>query len=148
MEGVQLPKVLDDLGFERTRRAVAALALCLFVVLYAFLALMLDASWKPAFAGLAACYLVAFLGLAAEWFWGRWFASGLAWSGVMVSALSLAMMGWAWPLAIYGGLHALVVFLLVGKRMTALYDLQEAWRVRYKMDEHGVVPPITTYIEA
>jgi hypothetical protein len=56
----------------------------------------------------------------------------------MVSIASLAVVGWTPVLAIYGGLHALVVAALLGKKMAARYDLQEAWRTRYKMDEFGV----------
>ena len=129
---------LEDFGFEKTRRAVAALVLSFFVSLYLVLSLNAPDGWAPAFLGLAACYLVAFLAVAADWFWGRWFASGLGWSGLMVAAMSTVMLGWMWPLAIYGGMHGLMVVLLLGKRMTALYDLQEGWRQRFSMDEFAV----------
>lgn len=130
---------LNQVGFERTRRAVAALALSLFIFLYLILALNPPAEgWQWAFLALSACYGAAFMGVAAEWFWGRWFASGLAWSGVMVSVASLVMIGWAPALAIYGGLHGLVVLALAGKKMAERYDLQPAWRERYKMDDFGV----------
>ena len=136
-----MPKLLEplqDFGFEKTRRAVAALSLSFFVTLYLILSLNAPPGWGPAFLALAGCYLVAFLGVTAEWFWGRWFASGLGWSGLMVAGVSMFMLGWMWPLAIYGGLHGLVLLLLLGKRMSALYDLQEDWRKRFGMDEHGV----------
>jgi len=129
---------LGEIGFERTRRAVAALALSLFVSLYLLVALNAPPGYTWAFLALAACYLVAFLAVAAEWFWGRWFATGLGWSGLMVAIASLVMMGWLLPLAIYGLLHALIVVPLLGKKMAARYDLQEAWRERYRMDELGV----------
>jgi len=129
---------LGEIGFERTRRAVAALALSLFVSLYLLISLNAPPGWSAAFLALGACYLVAFLAVAAEWFWGRWFAVGLGWSGLMVAIASLVMMGWTPPLAIYGLLHALVVFPLSGKKMAARYDLQEAWRTRYRMDDLGV----------
>jgi hypothetical protein len=129
---------LQDFGFEKTRRAVAALTLSFFVSLYLMLAFNAPTGWGGAFLALALCYLVAFLAVTAEWFWGRWFAAGLGWSGVMVAAMSTVMLGWMWPLAIYGGLHSLVVVLLLGKRVAALYDLQEGWRRRFAMDEFGV----------
>jgi len=135
---MKLLDALKDFGLEKTRRAVAALALSLFVSLYLVLAMNAPDGWGPAFLALGICYLVAFLAVAADWFWGRWFAAGLGWSGLMVSAMSIAMLGWMWPLAIYGGLHGLIVLLLLGKRMAALYDLQEGWRQRYAMDEFGV----------
>jgi len=129
---------LGEIGFERTRRAVAALALSLFVSLYLLISLNAPPGWSAAFLALSTCYLVAFLAVAAEWFWGRWFAVGLGWSGLMVAIASLVMMGWATPLAIYGALHALIVLPLAGKKMAARYDLQEAWRQRYRMDDLGV----------
>jgi hypothetical protein len=129
---------LGEIGFERTRRAVAALALSLFVSLYLLISFNAPPGWSVAFLALGACYLVAFMAVAAEWFWGRWFASGMGWSGVMVAIASLVMMGWTPPLAIYGLLHALVVLPLAGRKMAARYDLQEAWRTRYGMDDLGV----------
>jgi len=131
-------KRLGEIGFEKGRRALAALALSFFISLYLLVSFNSPPGWGPAFLALAACYLVAFLAVTADWFWGRWFASGLGWSGVMVAILSLVMIGWTPPLAIYGGLHALVVVALLGKRMAAQYDMQEAWRQRYGMDEFGV----------
>src|SRR5258708_12515681 len=149
---------LNAIGFERTRRALAALCLSLFLALYLLVSLNAPEGWGPAFLTLAACYLVAFMGVTAEWFWGRWFAAGLGWSGVMVAAVSFAIVGWAPQLAIYGGLHALVVLALTGKKMVGRYDLQAAWRERFHMDEYGVarlpktvtpappsLPPLTLY---
>jgi hypothetical protein len=131
-------KRLDEVGYEKSRRAVAALALSFFISIYLMVALNAPDGWAPAFVALAACYVVAFLALTAEWFWGRWFASGLGWSGVMVAVISLVMIGWTPVLAIYGGLHGLVVVGLLGKKMAGIYDLQERWRQRYGMDEFGV----------
>src|SRR5258708_5433150 len=69
---------LNDIGFERTRRAVAALSLSLFVFLYLLISLNPPSEeWRLAFLAMSACYGVAFMGVAAEWFWGRWFAAGL-----------------------------------------------------------------------
>jgi len=135
---VPILKRLDEVGFEKTRRALAALALSFFISIYLILSLNAPPGWGPAFLALSACYVVAFLSLTAEWFWGRWFASGIGWSGMMVAILALVMNGWMTPLAIYGGLHTLVVVALSGKRMAAQYDLQESWRTRYGMDEFGV----------
>jgi hypothetical protein len=134
----KLAQKLGGLGFERSRRALAALSLSFFAILYAFLALNAPEGWGPAFGGLAACYVVAFFAVVAEWFWGRWFATGIAWSGIMVAIFGMFQMGWVPALAIYGGLHALVVLPLSGRSMAARYDLQESWRSRYKMDDLGV----------
>jgi hypothetical protein len=133
-----LSSKLGGLGFEGPRRAASALALSFFVVLYLFLSLNAPPGWGPAFGALSLCYLVAFFSVVAGWFWGRWFATGLGWSGLMVAGISLVMVGWAPALAIYGALHAMVVLPLAGKSMAAQYDLQESWRQRYRMDELGV----------
>ncbi|HVR60822.1 MAG TPA: hypothetical protein VMU50_02935 [Polyangia bacterium] len=129
---------LNSVGFERTRRALAGLSLSLFLALYLLVSLNAPEGWGPAFLALAGCYLVGFMAVVAEWFWGRWFAAGLGWSGLMVAVASLAMVGWTPPLAIYGGLHGLIVLCLTGKRMAGRYDLQAAWRQRYGMDEYAV----------
>lgn len=131
-------KSLDEVGFEKVRRGLAALSLSFFISVYLLVALNGEPGWAPAFLALAACYVVAFLSVTADWFWGRWFASGLGWSGMMVAALSLVMIGWTPALAIYGGLHAVVVLAMTGKKMAAQYDLQEPWRQRFGMDEFGV----------
>jgi len=131
-------KRLDEVGFEKERRALAALSLSFFTILYLFVALTGPEGWRAAFLALAVSYLVAFMALTAEWFWGRWFASGLGWSGLMVAIVSLFMIGWAPALAIYGALHGIVVVSLLGAKMVSRYDLQEGWRQRYGMDEFGV----------
>ena len=110
----------------------------MFVSLYLLLAFMGGEELARACLALALCYGVAFVGVVAEWFWARWFATGLAWSGLMIAGASLVMMGWSPVLAIFGGVHGLVVLALMGKKMAARYDLQEAWRKRYSMDEFGV----------
>lgn len=134
---------LNDVGYERTRRAVSAFALSLFVCFYLFVAFLLfvngQSAWVPAFVGLSVCYAVAFMGVAAEWFWGRWFAGGLGWSGLMIAVASIVLGGAVNPiLAVFGGLHGLVVLMLAGKKMAARYDEQPSWRERYAMDEFGV----------
>jgi hypothetical protein len=134
----KLAERLGALGFERFRRALAALALSFFAILYTLLALQVPEGWGPALGGLAACYVVAFFAVSAEWFWGRWFATGIGWSGIMVAVIGMFQVGWVPALAIYGALHALVVLPLAGRSMAARYDLQEGWRARYKMDDFGV----------
>jgi hypothetical protein len=138
-----LLKRLNDIGFERTRRAVAALTLSLLLSFHLVLALVLFANGQPALVpaliALSVCYGVAFMGVAAEWFWGRWFAEGLGWSGVMIAVASLVMIGgWQPFLGIFGAVHGLVVLMLAGKKMAERFDLQPAWRERYGMDEFGV----------
>jgi hypothetical protein len=129
---------LKSLGFEKERGAVALLPLSLFGLQYLFLAFMGPPGWGPAFFALALCYLAAFFGVASQWFWARWFASGLGWSGAMVGIVGLATIGWHPILAIFATLHGLVIGALFGAKMAARYEMQEAWRKRFGMDEHGV----------
>jgi hypothetical protein len=129
---------LSDIGFERTRRALAGLALSVFFSIYLLMSMNAPEGFGRVFVALSLCYGVAFVAVVAEWFWGRWFASGLAWSGVMIAIAALVMLGWNPALAIFGVLHLLIVVSLVGKKMAARYDLQEAWRQKYKMDDFGV----------
>jgi len=135
---MQILKRLDEIGFERTRRALAALVMSLFVSLYLLISFSAPEGLAALFVALAVCYGVGFMGVAAEWFWGRWFAAGLGWSGVLVAIAGMVNLGWFPPLAIYGALHLLVILFLGGKKMAARFDMQEAWRTRYGMDDLGV----------
>jgi len=129
---------LKDFGFEKTRRALALLALSFFITMYGLSLVMVPPEMRPMFVGLMGCYLTAFVALASEWFWARWFASGLGWSGVLLSLMFTVLHGWLPFMGLYGGLHAVVVVALLGDKMSALYDMQEGWRGRYGMDEYGV----------
>lgn len=129
---------LRDLEYERPRTAVALLPLAFFGIIYLVFGFTAPPEWKAAFVALAACYLLGFFSVACEWFWGRWFASGLGWSGTMVGIFAMISIGWNVALAVYGGLHLLVVLMLLGPKMAARYDLQPGWRQRYAMDEFGV----------
>ena len=129
---------LSNIGFERTRRALAALALSAFVTIYLLVSLNAPEGFGRVFLALSVCYGVAFVAVAAEFFWGRWFATGLAWSGIMIAVVALVMVGWLPQFVIFGALHLIVVVALMGKKMADRYEMQEAWRARYKMDEFGV----------
>ena len=76
---------------------------------------------------MSACYGVAFMGVAAEWFWGRWFAAGLGWSGVMVARRVVRHDRAGRPCSrSTAGVHGLVVLALAGKKMAERFDLQPA----------------------
>ena len=137
----RLSKLKNDLktmGLERERGALAMLAASFFGIFYLVFGLNAPDGWGRVFLSLGFCYLVAFLGLASQWFWARWFASGLGWSGFMVGLMSLVMVGWHPALAIYTGMHLLILAALWGNKMAARYELQTEWRERYGMDEFGV----------
>jgi hypothetical protein len=130
------------MGFEGPRVALALLPLSLFGLQYLFAAISAEPEIRAALAGLAGCYLLAFVALASGWFWARWFASGLGWSGAVMGLFAMVLL--PYPelrpiLAIFAGLHALVVVMLMGKKMAARYDMQPAWREHFGMDEFGVV---------
>jgi hypothetical protein len=137
---VRLRGLVRDVGLEKERAAVALLPLGFFASLYTVVTVTVPGEWKPAFGGLALCYLTAFLAIAAQWFWGRWFASGLGWSGFMVGLASLVHpdIGWNPLLVAFTVMHAVVIAALIGSRMAARYELQPAWRERFSMDEYGV----------
>ncbi len=126
------------MGFERTRRTLAQLALVVFALLYIFLSLMIDPAWRPAFITLGFCYLVGFFAVGSEWFWARWFAMGLGWSGFMVGVFSMVNAGPVAPLVFYTILHGAMVASMQGQAVSKLYEGQTAWRERYGLDEYGV----------
>lgn len=135
-----LSERLNQFGFERTRRALAAMSLGAFTTIFFLVSLNPDLpdGLPRVFLALSLCYAVGFVGVVAEFFWGRWFATGLAWSGVMTAIAVMSQLGWVDQLAVFGGLHLLVAVAMMGKKMAARYDLQEAWRTRYKIDDYGV----------
>jgi hypothetical protein len=135
---MKLMERLRAVRLEKERVAVSLLSLSLFVFLYILAVFSSPAAWRPAFAAMAICYGVAFLALASQWFWARWFASGLAWSGTTLGIVSLVMVGWHPMLALYGGLHALLLGMLAGPNMVARFEMQAQWRERYAMDEFAV----------
>jgi hypothetical protein len=129
---------LKEMAYERERAAVALLSLSFFGILYFLVSLNAPDGWGPVFAGLMICYLTGCLALASQWFWARWFASGLGWSGFMLGMMALVMIGWQPSLVIYTVLHAVIILALMGQKMAARYEMQPAWRERYSMDEYGV----------
>ena len=138
MTGMKLVARLQAVRLEKERVALSLLALSFFVVFYSLAAISSPVAWRLAFLALAFCYGVGFMALACQWFWARWYASGLAWSGTVVGLASLVMVGWHPVLAVYGGLHALVLIMLAGPNMAARFEMQREWRERFAMDEFGV----------
>lgn len=120
------------------RRALALLALGMLTTLFALVALAQGGAWAACFSALAVTYGVAFFGVASEWFWARWFAMGIASSGVTMAALGLVTQGWNPALLIWGGFHVLIYAPLMGREMSERYELQEAWRQRYHLDDQAV----------
>lgn len=141
---------IRGMKLEGPRVALALLPLGLFGTLYLLLTLLVEPGYGAPFGGLAMCYFMAFFALASGWFWARWFASGIGWAGA-VMWLVLAVMLKPDPdvppeviaqmrvmFGICSGLHAVVVVMLLGKKMAARFELQPEWRQHFGMDEYGV----------
>src|SRR5512140_3940542 len=84
------------------RRALSLFVIGFCTTLFILVALAQGGPWARVFYALAAAYGVAFFGLAAEWFWGRWFAMGLSASGITVAILGLVTNGWNPAVLIWG----------------------------------------------
>lgn len=135
-------EAMKGMDMVRPRVALALLPLSLFGLQFLFGALAGESDFRAALAALAASYLLAFVALASEWFWARWFASGLGWWGAIMGLFMVVMI----PVpevrtafAIFASLHALIIGALMGKKMSARYDMQPGWREHFGMDEFGVV---------
>jgi uncharacterized protein YqgC (DUF456 family) len=143
MEGLnRVVQAIRGMGLERPRVALALLPLSLFGIQFLMGALAGESDFRALFVAMAASYLLAFVALASEWFWARWFASGLGWWGALMGLMLAVMV----PLpevrvtfAIFCGMHALIIVMLMGKKMAARYDMQPGWREHFGMDEFGVV---------
>lgn len=120
------------------RRALALLALGAFITLFVLVALAQGGAWVACFGAMAIVYGVAFFGVAAEWFWGRWFAMGIATSGLTMAALGLVTSGINGGLIFWGVMHAAIYLPLIGSDMAQRYELQTAWRERWQLDDAAV----------
>ncbi len=123
--------------FVGTRRAVSLLVLGVLFTTFGWLGLLTPEELRPMFLGLASCYLVAFFGVAAGFFWGRWVGTGIGWSGAM-SILAVGQAEDPWPVVIWSGVHALVIVALAGRRMAEQFELKPEWRERWKLDDAAV----------
>jgi hypothetical protein len=133
----------ESVGFVGERKAVALLSLSFYVTLFFLMILSARTElpeWLPLFVGLFLVYLVAFLGVAAEWFWGRWFATGLGYWGLTMAGMGIVTSrSFAPPLVFFGLTHGLVALGLWGPKMAAVFEAKPGWRQRYKLDDEGVL---------
>ncbi len=145
MPKLKLPSFerLARIGLLGERRAIALVCLGFHATLFFLIALSAKdqmPEWFPAFVAMALVYGTAFVSVAAEWFWGRWFATGLGYSGVSMTVMALITQR-ALPtqLIVFGAMHGLIVVALWGERMAAIYDAKPEWRARFGISEDGVV---------
>src|SRR5690242_4515386 len=102
MDLQQLKEQVADFGLVGERKAIALLCLGFFTTLFAINALFSPApELTPLFAGLAACWGIAFFAVAADWFWGRWFAVGLGNFGWTSAAWIMLSEGFLTPLFVF-----------------------------------------------
>lgn len=125
-------------GLIGERRALSLLVLGFYTTMFVLGALAAGGPWVRFFGALALTYGLAFFALAAEWFWGRWFAQGIGMSGVSLALIGLVNVGWEPGLLIWGGLHLAVYLPLFGEGMARRYEGRDDWRQRWGLDAHGV----------
>lgn len=127
---------MPTLSFVRRAAAVAVLAFYVwFFGTYASYAppVLANALWA-----IAALYAVGVLGLVLGWFWGRWYARGLGYWGLVVGILMMWQLGLENFLLVWAGSNALVSLLLAGESMAIAFDGREDWRRRFHLDDNGV----------
>lgn len=134
---------LGTVGFVGERKAIALLCLGFYTTLFFMIGLSARTElpeWVPVFTGMFLIYVTAFMGVAAEWFWGRWFATGLGYWGCTMAIMAfVTTRGFPLTMVIFGVMHLLVSVCLLGEKMALAFDAKPAWRERWKLDEQGVV---------
>ena len=119
------------------RRAIALLLLGFYVTQFAMTAWLGPAELYACYLGLAICYTLAFVGLAAEWFWARWFAIGIGNFGSLLLFV-LLQVGMEPIIAFFGFTHLAVALLLTGEGMAARYEYSEAAAERWNLQEESL----------
>ncbi|NVB39009.1 hypothetical protein G6O69_14295 [Pseudenhygromyxa sp. WMMC2535] len=119
------------------RRALSLLILSFYVIYFAIGSWLVPDEMMAAFIGLALCYGLAFIALAAEWFWARWFAIGLGNFGSL-SLLLLFQVEVEYALVVFGVSHLLVVLFLSGEGMAAKYEYSEQTAERWNFQEDSI----------
>ncbi len=121
------------------RRAVAAAVFAYFGILFVMLAYVSPPQLVPMLVGLAGAYAVAFVGVVALWFWARWYAMGLGFSGLVLAAIVTFQLGGIEPaIVFFGAAHALVCLALLGHGPASAFDGRRDWRERFRLDDNGV----------
>jgi len=142
---MKLPGVdrLGSLGFVGERKVLALLCLGFYTSIFFLITLSARTEmpeWVPALTGMMIIYGVAFMAVAAEWFWGRWFAVGLGYWGLTMTVMAFVSTRMLPPaLIIFGAMHGLISLCLLGEKMASAFDAKPGWRERWKLDEQGVI---------
>jgi len=120
------------------RRAIALLLLGFYVTQFAMTAGLGPDELFACYFGLALVYGLAFVGLAAEWFWARWFAIGVGNFGSLI-LLVLLKVGMEPIIAFVGFTHLAIWLLLLGEGMASRYEYSEATAERWNLQEESLV---------
>lgn len=120
------------------RRAAAVVVLGFYVYVFTYLARYAPPVLTNALWALAALYGLGVLAVTRGWFWGRWYARGLGYWGVVVGLLMMWQLGLENFLLVWAGSNAAIALLLAGDGMAARFDGRSDWRSRYHLDENGV----------
>lgn len=120
------------------RRAISLLLLSLFFWNFVLTALLGPDELFACFTGLAIVYGLAFIGIAAEWFWARWFAIGIGNFGAL-SLLTLLQTGLEPTIAVFGVSHLIISLFLGGEGMAARYEHSESTAERWNFQEESLV---------
>lgn len=120
------------------RRAIAAAVLSFYGFIYLLLGFSAPAEWSPALTAIAGLYGVAFFGVVAGWFWGRWYAQGIGYWGLVSGVLGMWQIGPEPVLVFLAATHAVLALLLSGDAMAAGFDGRADWRTRFHLDDLGV----------
>ncbi len=119
------------------RKACGAAVLAFFTSIFTINALAGPPNLAPLFGGLAAIYGIAFFGLVAGWFWARWYATGVAFSGLAMAAMLGFQIGLDPIVWIWGGAHAVILACLLGAGPASAFDARTDWRSRWRMDDQA-----------
>jgi hypothetical protein len=140
-------QILDKpLGLAGERKACALVCLSFYTALFGVLALLLAnaepelRAWWACFAALAACYGLSFFALGAGWFWARWFAIGLGYSGATLAFWTVVTQRTIEPvMAFYGITHGIIALFLQGQKLVEEFDAKPDWRKALGIDENGII---------
>ena len=140
---MKLPEKISQFGLVGERKAVALLCLGFFTTIFGIMGLIALSQlpeWTACFFGLSAVYAVGFFAVAADWFWGRWFAVGLGNSGLVMAVMSVVATHEIIPqMVVFGVMHGLVSLSLLGEKMAGVYEARTEWRAKWNLDDQGVV---------
>ena len=100
---------LGSVGLVGERKAAALLCLGFYATLFFMIGLSARTElpeWVPVFSAMTLMYAMAFFSVAAEWFWGRWFATGLGYWGMTMTVMAWVTTRSLPPaMIIFGAMH-------------------------------------------